>query len=162
MHPGNTIKVSGGLAKQRELAYCVATHCIEQLLPRHRTLWIEIDFRDLDKNNVLGYCYKTDHNYYTLELDKYQNVYDLIVTTCHEMVHVKQGVREELTERHLVQFWKGEEHKDRDPNAYGPKQPWEREAWKMQKVLAHSFIKEYTEHTISYIKSMEERCMELY
>ena len=161
MHPGNTIKVSGGLAKQRKLAVGVIAHCIDQLLPRHRTLWIEVDLKNLSRDNVLGYCYKNYHNLYTLELDKNQRVYDLIVTCCHEMVHVKQGVRKELTDKHLVQFWNDVEYKDRDPNAYGPKQPWEREAWDMQEPLAHSFIRE-TGNTISYIKSMEERCMELY
>ena len=155
MHPGNTIMVSGGLAKQREIVNDVVTHCIENLLPRHRTLWIEAEFRNLDNEHVLGYCYQTDRNLYTVELDKFQKVYDLILTTCHEMVHVKQGVRGELTERHLKQFWKGIEHSDRR------NEPWEREAWDMQKTLAHSFIRN-TGNTVRYVKSVEKRCMELY
>ena len=161
MHPGNTIKVSGGLAKQREIAEDVTAHCIDQLLPRHRTLWIEVEFRNLNKDDVLGYCYQTDHNFYTLELDKFQKVYDLIITTCHEMVHVKQGVRKELTESHLRQFWKGVEHRGMDNNAYGPKQPWEREAWDMQEELAHSFIRG-SGNSVRYVKSVEKRCMDLY
>jgi len=162
MHPGNTIKVSGGLAKQRVIAEHVAAHCITTLLPRHRSLWIEIDFRNLSEDNVLGYCYQNDHNFYTLEIDKIQKVYDLILTTCHEMVHVKQGVRGELTEKHLRQFWKGKEHRDTNSNSsMGPKQPWEREAWDMQEELAHSFIRD-TGNTVRRVKSVEKRCMELY
>ena len=161
MHPANTIKVCGGLAKQRAIATDVAAHCIESLLPRHRTLWLEIEFRNLGRDNVLGYCYKTDHHIYTLELDKFQRVYDLILTTCHEMVHVKQGVRKELTESHLKQFWKGVEHPDREANHVGPKQPWEREAWDMQEELAHSYIRN-TGNSVRYVKSVGELCMELY
>ena len=155
MHPGNTIKVSGGLAKQREIAEDVTAHCIDQLLPRHRTLWIEVEFRNLNKDDVLGYCYQTDHNFYTLELDKYQKIYDLLLTTCHEMVHVKQGVRKELTEKHLKQYWKGIQHSDRR------NEPWEKEAWRMQKELAHSYIKS-TGNSVKYVKSVEKRCMDLY
>ena len=161
MHPGNTIKVSGGLTKQREIVEDVVTHCIDTLLPRHRTLWIEVDFRNLEKDNVLGYCYQTDHHIYSIELDKFQKVYDLILTACHEMVHVKQCLRKELTESHLKQFWKGVEHRDRDANSMGPKQPWEREAWDMQKTLAHSFIRN-TGNTVQNVKSVDKRCMELY
>jgi len=162
MHPGNTIVVSGGLAKQREIADGVITHCIEQLLPRHRTLWIEVEFKDLDTDQVLGYCYKTDHNFYTIELDKYQKVYDLITTACHEMVHVKQGVRGELTEKHLAIYWKGKAAAgDYADNHLGPKVPWEREAWDMQEILAHGFIRN-TGNRVKNVKSVEERCMELY
>jgi hypothetical protein len=103
----------------------------------------------------MGYCYQADHNYYTLELDKFQKVYDLLLTICHEMVHVKQGVRRELTERHLKQYWKGIQHSDRR------NEPWEREAWDMQKKLAHSFIKG-TGNSVKYVKSVDKRCMELY
>jgi hypothetical protein len=162
MHPGNTIKVCGGLAKQREIVVGVITHCIEQLLPRHRTLWIEAEFKDLSKDDVLGYCYQTDHNMYTLELEKYQIVYDLITTACHEMVHVKQGVRGELTEKHLRQYWKGEAVKSvLTTNHLGPKAPWEREAWDKQHPLAHSYIRN-TGNRVKAVKAVEERCMELY
>jgi len=162
MHPGNTIKVCGGLAKQREIAVGVITHCIEQLLPRHRTLWIEAEFKDLSKDEVLGYCYQTDHNFYTLELEKYQIVYDLITTTCHEMVHVKQGVRGELRERNLQQYWKGEAIKTvMTYNHLGPKVPWEREAWDKQYPLAHGYIRS-TGNRVKNVKLVEDRCMELY
>ena len=43
----------------------------------------------------------------------------------------------------------------------GPKQPWEREAWDMQKTLAHSFIRN-TGNTVQNVKSVDKRCMELY
>ena len=162
MHPGNTIKVCGGLAKQREIAVGVITHCIEQLLPRHRTLWIEVEFKNLSKDEVLGYCYQTDHHMYNIELEKYQIVYDLITTVCHEMVHVKQGVRGELTEKHLRQYWKGEAVKSvLTTNHLGPKVPWEREAWDKQYPLAHSYIRG-TGNRVKAVKAVEERCMELY
>ena len=156
MHPGNTIQVSGGLNKQRTFVEDVITHCLDKLLPLHRTLWIEVDLKDLKRENVYGYCYPTDHHLYNLEIDKFQKLYDLILTTCHEMVHVKQGVRKELTERHLKQFWKGVE-------ATGWRtEPWETEAFNLQTELAHTYIREKLGHFVKDIKLVEERCMELY
>ena len=47
MHPGNVINVSGGLLDQRNLTEQIIEHCIDQLLPRHRSLWIEVELKKI-------------------------------------------------------------------------------------------------------------------
>ena len=148
MHPNNVVNVSGGTKTQRELAYKLVEHCIDELLPRHRTLWIEVDLKKIpEKDKVVGYCQDDGENMFTIEIDKTQNAYDFMLTVAHEMVHVKQTVRRQLTERNLKHFWYGKEHSDRR------NEPWEIEAWKLQKPLTHSYIKQ-GKRTIRYIKSL--------
>ena len=148
MHPNNVVNVSGGTKTQRELAYKLVEHCIDELLPRHRTLWIEVDLKKIpEKDKVVGYCQDDGENMFTIEIDKTQNAYDFMLTVAHEMVHVKQTVRKQLTEKNLTHFWYGKQHSDRR------NEPWELEAWKMQKPLTHSYIKQ-TKRTIKHIKSL--------
>jgi hypothetical protein len=118
------------------------------MLPRHRTLWIEVDLKKIPEvDKVVGYCQDDGDNQFTIEIDKTQNAYDFMLTIAHEMVHVKQSVRRQLTERNLKHFWYGKEHSDRR------NEPWEIEAWKLQKPLTHSYIKQ-GKRTIRYIKSL--------
>ena len=148
MHPANVVNVSGGTKTQRELAYKLVEHCIDEMLPRHRTLWIEVDLKKIPEvDKVVGYCQDDGDNQFTIEIDKTQNAYDFMLTIAHEMVHVKQSVRRQLTERNLKHFWYGKEHSDRR------NEPWEIEAWKLQKPLTHSYIKQ-GKRTIRYIKSL--------
>jgi hypothetical protein len=62
----------------------------------------------------------------------------MIETLAHEMVHVKQDVRGEKQERYKGGYkllWKGKDH-TKTPYS---KQPWEREAYRLEKKL----VKEY-------------------
>ena len=57
MHPHNSVNVTGGTQIQRQLAYDLVEHCVDQMLPRHRTLWIEVELKKIpDKDKVVGYC----------------------------------------------------------------------------------------------------------
>ena len=108
MHPHNSVNVTGGTQIQRQLAYDLVEHCVDQMLPRHRTLWIEVELKKIpDKDKVVGYCQDDGDNMFTIEIDKTQNAYDFMLTVCHEMVHVKQTVRKQLTEKNLTHFWYG-------------------------------------------------------
>tara|TARA_B100000519_G_scaffold153733_1_gene134854 strand:+ start:291 stop:752 length:462 start_codon:yes stop_codon:yes gene_type:complete len=152
VHPGNVINVSGGLLDQRNLTEQIIEHCIDQLLPRHRSLWIEVELKKIyPKENAVGYCQDDGGNMFTIEIDKMQNLYDFILTICHEMVHVKQNVRRELTERGLRHYWYGQLHTDRR------NEPWELEAWKLQKKLANSFIRQETNWLVKDIKQLDKR-----
>ena len=106
MHPANVIDISGGLAQQRKLAYELTEYCIDEMLPRHRTLWIDIQLKHIpSKDNVVGYCQDDGDNAFTIEVEKTQKLYDFLLTVAHEMVHVKQTVRKQLTEKNLTHFW---------------------------------------------------------
>ena len=61
-------------------------------------------------------------------------------TVCHEMVHVKQYARNEMTDS----FWKGKmrwRNRFIKKNTSYSKLPWEREAYRKQKTLSKSYYK---------------------
>ena len=99
MHPGNTFQITGGFKGQRERVLDVMTFCVDELLPKYRTLDIYIELGDFEaKENVMGQCLHVTGNEFQIDIDSKQNLYNLILTTCHEMVHVKQYSRKELKE----------------------------------------------------------------
>jgi hypothetical protein len=58
-------------------------------------------------------------------------------TLAHELVHVKQFARGELSDN--LQYWKGKDHSS---TKYW-EQPWEKEARKLQKKLMVQYITEF-------------------
>ena len=152
MHPGNVFQITGGYKAQRERVLDVMAFCVDELLPRYRSLDITIDVGNYEINEgVMGQCLHVHGNEYYVDIDSKQNLYNLIVTTCHEMVHVKQYSRKELTEKRLVSSWKGQVYTD--ARCF----PWEREAWDMQVPLAHKYIKYHTNYPIKVIKTLDKR-----
>ena len=153
MHPGNTFQITGGFKGQRERVLDVMTFCVDELLPKYRTLDIYIELGDFEaKENVMGQCLHVTGNEFQIDIDSKQNLYNLILTTCHEMVHVKQYSRKELKEDFPRTLWFNKEYSD------GRCYPWELEAWKMQKTLAHKYIKQQKLGTITVLKSLDKRC----
>ena len=67
------------------------------------------------------------------------------------MVHVKQYARKELKEDFPRTLWFNKIYSD------GRCYPWELEAWKMQKTLAHKYIKQQKLGTIKVLKSLDKR-----
>ena len=148
----NCIEVTGGYQGQRNRVESVATFCIDQLLPKHRTLEIDFHLGNYEQlENIMGSCLHVYGNEFQIAIDKKQKLYDLILTVCHEMVHVKQYARRELKEDYPNTWWKGMTYTD--ARCY----PWELEAWKMQKTLAHNYIKQQKLGTIKVLKSLDKR-----
>lgn len=132
----NQVEVFGGPAKEREIAEATVHWCIKKLLPRVRTLDIELK---LTKCNAYGYALCTDnHKTFEIEIQKGMKLYDLISTICHEMVHVKQYYRKELAHRGIEHTWKNKLHVDTDYMD----QPWEKEAFKLEEKLALECFKD--------------------
>lgn len=153
MNPGNCIQVQGGFLTQRNLVHDIIRHCIEKIMPFHRTLWIEVTLNNLDKTHgLLGLCMDGEHNEFELEIDKNQKVYDLILTVCHEMAHVKQASRREHVVIGLKHYWHGQAINTK-------RHPWEKEAVMMEKPLAHSYIVENTDLYISQVKSNQGKVL---
>ena len=152
MHPCNLINVTGGFKSQRQRVLDVMTFCIDEMLPLHRSLDIEVNLGNYEKTqNVMGQCLHVDGNEFYLDIDNKQKLYDLILTVCHEMVHVKQYSRKQLKEDFPRTLWFGKSYTD------GRCYPWELEAWDMQSKLAHKYIKEQTNYTIKVVKSLDKR-----
>ena len=126
----NFIDTIGGNKKQRELITDVAYFCVDRLMPRMKTLEIEIQINNL-KDQAVGYCMMQDDNRtFELEVDKKLDDDELITTVCHEMVHVKQYARNELG---INDNHDGENYYDL---------PYEKEAYKLQEILLEEY-KEY-------------------
>ena len=103
---------------------------IKKLLPRLRTLEITIELKSIpQRDKAWGLVEIQDNNReFIIELEKKLCLYDFVTSLIHEMIHVKQYVRNELKDEGLTVFWKGE---DCSKIAYS-KQPWEVEAYTLQ------------------------------
>lgn len=117
------VTVSGGTKTQRKYAQSMVEFCVKTLMPRMRTL--EIDVKLCKPKSALGYCLELDTNReFELEIDKTQPMRRMLETVAHEMVHVKQFARREL--HPSTDEWYGK--------TYNPKKvsywdlPWEIEA----------------------------------
>jgi len=117
------IEVTGGSKSQRKHTQGMVEFCVETLMPRMRTLDIEVKL--CNPTGALGYCLELDnHREFELEIDKTQPLRRLLETVAHEMVHVKQYARRELLPN--TENWMGK--------TYDPKKvsywdlPWEIEA----------------------------------
>ena len=123
----NFIDTIGGNKKQRELITDVAYFCVDRLMPRMKTLEIEIQINNL-KDQAVGYCMMQDDNRtFELEVDKKLDDDELITTVSHEMVHVKQYARNELG---INDNHDGENYYDL---------PYEKEAYKLQEILLEEY-----------------------
>lgn len=131
----NFVEVKGGTKKEREVVQATISWCLRKLLPRVRTLDIEAK---LTKCNAYGYCLSTDRRNFELEIRKGMNLFDLIATVCHEMVHVKQYAKDELKETWDGHKWKSKKVGDVDYMD----QPWEKEAFRLEESLAMECFKE--------------------
>lgn len=131
----NVVEVIGSSAKEREIVEKTVHWCIKKLMPRVRTLDIEVR---LTKCDAYGYCLNTDdHKTFELQIRKGLRLFDLISTVCHEMVHVKQYYRKELAEDHTR--WKSRKIGE---NVDYMDKPWEKEAFKMEGPMAFECFSE--------------------
>ena len=82
--------VKGGTKTQRELTENVAMFAIKNLFPKIRKYFILIK---LDKFNN---CFEYDERDYVINIDKKQNYDDFVTAIFHELVHVKQYLKNEM------------------------------------------------------------------
>ena len=133
----NYVVAEGGNKTQRDIAEKVVDFMIGQLLPRHRTLDITVEFTKMN-DDAVGYCQMGDTNReFIIEVDKTSGIKEMVTTICHEMIHVKQYVRKEMTDN-LVEggqaTWRGRKV---NPNTKYYDLPWEKEAYRLQNKYAN-------------------------
>ena len=133
----NAVYVLGSVSReQKRLTQSVIHFCIRKLMPRMKTLEIDVLFDTLEDSNIYGDC----TNYSAREMDiRVQDTLtneELISTLCHEMVHVKQIARKEYDSDRVI--WKG--RRVRSDCDY-ENLPWEKEAFKLEKTLTKEFLK---------------------
>lgn len=127
----NIVEATGGNKVQRQIAEDVVSYMIKRLMPRHRTLDITVELVDI-KSDAVGFCMMCDRKReFVIEADKKQGIVQLVTTIVHEMIHVKQWVRNEMDDGcsgHIAR-WKSKTI-PADTNYYDL--PWEKEAYRLQ------------------------------
>lgn len=96
----NLVDVYGGTRYRRELAEQVIQFCIGKMLPRIKTLdiMLELEGEDVFEDGTTGCCYALGHREFKMEICANQTEEDFIRSICHEMVHIKQYIRDEFIE----------------------------------------------------------------
>jgi hypothetical protein len=122
---------------QLEITYNVVQHCYNELIPS-----ADVDiFIEIKKQKLNGWCQHNCANEFVLSIDRNLSQDELIKTICHEMVHVKQGVRNELSASNkFCRIWKGSKY-----NISYRHSPWEIEAYYLEEKLFNSFMEKYGE-----------------
>tara|TARA_B100000941_G_scaffold209640_1_gene153426 strand:+ start:533 stop:1015 length:483 start_codon:yes stop_codon:yes gene_type:complete len=131
----NNIEVVGGSITQKKYIKSMAEYCCEMLMPRMKSLDIEIHVKDFKKDDNYGYAWPVEDSLnprsFELEINKHKRLRRVLETVAHEMVHVKQFARNELYEPSAKQGsrWRGEWFSPRQKcvKDYWD-QPWEIEA----------------------------------
>ena len=156
-----SIRAVGGTNRQRALAEKVGYWCVREMLPRHRTLDVEIQLNKCLEEGAYGFCYAMDTDReFTIEVDKRidkfkngktrKNGRDIFIeTVCHEFVHVMQTAKGIMIDRVYPKklgyrkLWKSArtgKYVDHTNTPYS-KLPWETQAYKMQDKLLKNFKK---------------------
>ena len=138
----NLVAVEGGNKTQREICEKVVHYMIGQLMPRMRTLDIDVQLKNLT-GDAVGFCMMEENNrQFTIEADRKMGIKDLVTTICHEMIHVKQYARKEMDDWSGVGLarWKGRTFNAANTNYYNL--PWEMEAYRLQDKFANMVLNE--------------------
>lgn len=85
----------------------------------------------------LAMCEYTKTGFVTIEIDANLHSHIYLGILAHEMVHAKQYLKGELSEKKDFQLWKGKKIAAELPYV---KQPWELEAMRKQAVLNYQYL----------------------
>lgn len=135
----NTVYTEGGTIKQRKLVERLVEWCFTKLTPRHRTITVNVELtKDID---IDGECSTgAERNEFDLVINKKLTGDDFLVTIFHEMVHVMQyakGIMKDLNQDGTKVYWRGYDYS----NYQYRRQPWERQAYRMQEILLRDWKK---------------------
>lgn len=100
------VTINGGTPNQRKYAHSMVEFCVKKMLPRHKKLNIEINFRRMTNDTTYGYCCHLEDRDFEIDLKRSLRMRDMLTTLAHEMVHVKQYVLGEMPETILEgDYW---------------------------------------------------------
>ena len=139
----NHINVMGSTKKKRALAESAVIFCISELMPRMRTLEIEVNLKNIpEEEGAAGWCYEGEsYRDFYFDVDIKLDGEEIVETICHEMVHVWQGATRKMKD--LDGFRKMYMGKVYDDTIAYEDEPWEIEAYAMQGDLLEKFKEEY-------------------
>ena len=138
--------VTGGRKKQRDLVCSIDSLMAPIILGSRLARVVELDYQIVSNLDADGWCEWMDDNIrpreFCIQIRKEQDYASMILTVVHELVHVRQMARSELYEIFLgkpkqMQVWRGK--RITKTPAYS-KQPWEREAFRLQEGYAREYV----------------------
>lgn len=133
-----TVYVHGGSRSQRRLAESAVAWYIKVYLPKIKNLDIDVYIKKLDKG-MHGYCNQLSDRHYELEISNKIKGYEFATTIMHEMIHVKQYVRNEVKDTNTGSVrWKSKLINPMNLDYWD--HPWEKEAYKYDSVIAYTFM----------------------
>jgi len=96
------ITITGGAEYQKKRVDSIVRYCLNALMPRlvyKVDVHVSLSKTLRQRQGILGSCTWDDTNHFPrsflIELDSTQRLRSLMITTAHEMVHVKQFARNE-------------------------------------------------------------------
>ena len=139
-----SVEVTGGKKQERKLMKSLAMFCVKKMMPRKKNLLVDIAIRrNLEsREGLLGGVIDTDDtNTFEMDICHTMSLRKKLLTVAHEMVHVKQFTRKELTHttKRAVKSWKGKNYHD---SQYWDC-PWEIEAYGRELGLFTMWVEEY-------------------
>lgn len=142
-----TINIKGGNKLQRSMIKNTIMFCIGKLKLNRFKFTLDVVVRDLSHKHYYGVCSDTNRRHIRIDLERRNTVMEMIRTVCHEMIHCKQYLRDELQIRwdnkknDWKYIWKGTDWSKQvlasmDCQFDLTKSPWEIEAYRDQMDLA--------------------------
>jgi len=127
------VTVRGGNQSQKKHVKSMVEYCVKKMMPRMKTLEINVHIKEFGKDDSWGYCIPSDDadahrpREFEIEINKSARLRRMLETVAHEMVHAKQFARGELYEssRTNKHRWQGR-WLSKEPGYWD--QPWEIEA----------------------------------
>jgi|TARA_R110002074_G_scaffold28135_3_gene81134 hypothetical protein len=117
------VNIKGGSKTQKKHTQTMVEFCVKLLMPRMKTLEINVHIKDFKEDDSYGYAIATNEacdvrpREFDVDINKHTRLRRLLETVAHEMVHVKQFARGELyqssvTAKHRWQgnWQRGEKH----------------------------------------------------
>jgi len=98
------ITINGGTANQRKYAYSMVQFVCEKfgIMPN-----IEISFKRMTNDLNYGYACQLEGNDYEIDVKRTLDMRTMLTTLAHELIHVKQYARGELTQDNEagIDYW---------------------------------------------------------
>jgi hypothetical protein len=130
-------------APQRQKIRRAADFFMSQLLTSRKASNTDVVISIKKSIGAEGFCsvHEDEENNYSpkqfqIDLESRKNIKEFLSTLAHEMVHMRQFRNQELGYRENYTRFRGRAYKLSMPY---DKQPWEKEAYKLEKVLVKKF-----------------------
>lgn len=132
------IEYLGGLSEiQKEICELSLPWISDNILGKRLSKNIQLDLCGENIKPLHGLCdvveHKSNPRWFEIVMNDELKNHEFLLCLCHEMVHVKQFARNELSFRKNSWYWKGEKWESKI-------QPWEIEAEEKEKSLYGNMI----------------------